>query len=52
VILLNHMGEDALLAALAGGGASAVGGVVLVVRLKLDGLRRRLRPRERRQGSR
>ncbi|HSL64614.1 MAG TPA: hypothetical protein VK874_08150 [Gaiellaceae bacterium] len=52
MILANHAGEDVLLAVLAGGGTSAVGGVVLLARTKLDGLLRRLRPRERKQDSR
>jgi hypothetical protein len=45
VIFGHHMGEDAVLAALAGGGTTAAAGVALVVRFKLAGLARWLRRR-------
>lgn len=45
MIVANHAGEDVLLTVLAGGGASAVGGMVVLVRLKLDRVVRWLRRR-------
>jgi hypothetical protein len=45
VILGHHAGEEAVFAALAGGGTTAAAGLVLVARVKLAGLARWLRRR-------